>query len=130
MQVYSRLNHVSVCISYSVTLNLVDSLSVCHTLPLTQWISNDIAFKYCGDNADKERGVCDVCSNHQGELLHMYCMCSNSATGCSRTLATHVTLTRCPPSLSAITMRDVLPSTDDIKAVKSNLIILVGANEE
>ena len=79
------------------------------------------AFKYCSDNVHKKRGVRDVRSDHQGELLHMYCILA----GRSRTPANHVTLTRCPASLSAITVRDVLPSTDDIKAVKSNLIILV-----
>ena len=121
MQVYSRLNHVGVCISYSATLNLVDSISTRHTLPLKQWIANDVVFKYCGDNVDKKKGVRDVRSDHQGELLHMYCILA----GRSRTPATHVTSTRHHAGVSAVTVEDLLPSTDDIQAVKSNLVVLV-----
>ena len=121
MQVYSRLNHVGVCVSYTATLSLLDSISKLHTLPLTQWIADDVVFKYCGDNVDKKKGVRDVRSDHQGELLHMYSILA----GRSRTPATHLSFSGHVASVSSIPAKDLLPSTDDIQAVRSNLITLV-----
>ena len=48
VQMYSHLNHVGVYVGYSATLSLVDLISMLHTLPLKQWIANDIVFKYTG----------------------------------------------------------------------------------
>ena len=45
-QVYSRMNHVGVCMSYTATLNLLDEVSKLHTTPLQQWIADDVLFKF------------------------------------------------------------------------------------
>lgn len=59
-QVYSRMNHVGVCMSYTATLNLLNEVSKLHTTPLKQWIADDVLFKFWGDNVDKKKGVRDV----------------------------------------------------------------------
>ena len=71
-QVYNRLNHVGVCVSYTTTLKLVGEVSQIHEVPLQQWIQDDVIFKFWGDNVDKKRGVQDVRSDNQGTMLHMY----------------------------------------------------------
>ena len=121
MQVYSRLNHVGVCVSYNSTISLVDSISKRHTLPLTQWIANDVVFKYCGDNVDKKKGVRDIRSDNQGEMLHMYSIIA----GRSRTPASHLSPSGYVGSVLSIPAKDLLPSSDDIQAVQSNLVTLV-----
>ena len=63
---------MGVCLSYTATLTLIDEISKRHTVPLLRWISDDILFKFWGDNVDKKKGVRDVRSDHHGELLHMY----------------------------------------------------------
>ena len=40
VQVYERLNHVNVCISYPATLSLMDEVSSMHTIPLAKWIAD------------------------------------------------------------------------------------------
>ena len=50
---YSRLNHLNMCISYSANLKLMDELSLTHTVPLKKWIE-EVAFKFWGDNVDKQ----------------------------------------------------------------------------
>ena len=48
MQVYSRLNHVCVSVSYNATLKLVEDISQLFTLPLQKWIADDVIFKFWG----------------------------------------------------------------------------------
>ena len=71
-QVYTRLNQVAVCVSYKETLRNVEEISKLHTAPMSEWISDNVPFRFWGDNVDKKRGVRDVRSDHQGELVHMY----------------------------------------------------------
>lgn len=118
---YTRLNHVGVCVSYKHTLSLADEVSKLHTLPLAQWIANDIPIKFCGDNVDKKVGVRDVRSDHQGAMIHMYSILA----GRSRTPANHLSRSGCVASLMSLPAPSFLPTSDDIQAVKSNLVMLV-----
>lgn len=72
MQVYARLNHVNICASYLATLRLVEEVSKLHSVPIDRWISDDITFKFIGDNLDKKVGVRDVRTDHKGSMVHMY----------------------------------------------------------
>lgn len=120
-QVYTRLNHVGVCLSYSATLNLMDEISKLHTAPLSQWIADDVPFKFWGDNVDKRRGVRDVRSDHHGSLLHMYSILA----GRSRTPASHLSRTGCVATLSSLPAETFLPTVGDYCAVRANMVILV-----
>ena len=75
----------------------MDEVSKLHTAPLSQWIADDVPFKFWGDNVDKRGGVQDVHSDHHSSLLHMY---SNLA-GRSRTPANHLSRTGCVATLSS-----------------------------
>ena len=44
---------MGVCLNYTTTLTLIDEISKRHTVPLLRWISDDILFKFWGDNVDK-----------------------------------------------------------------------------
>lgn len=120
-QVYSRLNHVGVCVSYTETLTIVDKVSQLHTRPLSQWIANDVPFKFWGDNVDKRKGVRDVRSDHHGSLLHMYSILA----GRSRTPEPQLSRSGHVANLLSLPSQTFLPTTDDIHAVQSNLVILV-----
>ena len=45
---------MGVCLNYTTTLTLIDEISKRHTVPLLRWISDDILFKFWGDNVDKK----------------------------------------------------------------------------
>ena len=118
---YTRLNHLNVCLSYNATLTLIQDISKDHTLPLQQWIAEDIAFKFWGDNVDKKRRVHDVCSNHQGDMLHMYSILA----GKSRTPEKSLSRTATVANLKLLHPSSFLPTREDVLIVKSNLVILV-----
>ena len=121
MQVYSRLNHVNVCVSYTAILSLVDEISKRHTVPLTQWIANNVVFKFWGDNVDTKKGVRDVQSDHHGRLIHMYSILA----GRSRTPGSNLSCSGCVANLELLPCKMFLPSEDDIHAIRSNMTILV-----
>ena len=112
---------MNVCVSYTATLSLVDELSKRHTVPLTQWIANGIVFKFWGDNVDKKKGVRDVRSDHHGELLHMYSILA----GHSRTPGSNLSCSGCVANLESLPSEMFLPSPDDVRAIHSNMIVLV-----
>ena len=112
---------MGVCLSYTATLTLIDEISKRHTVPLLRWISDDILFKFWGDNVDKKKGVRDVRSDHHGELLHMYSI----LVGRSRTPAAHLSRSGCVAKLSSLKSQSFLPTSEDICAVQSNLVVLV-----
>ena len=56
-------------------LRLIDGISKPHDVPINKWLAEGATFKYIGDNVDKQRGVCDVCSDHVGKMIHMYSVC-------------------------------------------------------
>ena len=117
---YSRTNHVGVCMSYTATLSLLDEVSKLHTTPLQQWIADNIQFKFWGDNVDK-KGVRDVRSDHHGSLLHMYSILARS----SRVQASELPCTGCVAPLSQLPADTFLPTSEDFAAVQSNLVVIV-----
>ena len=73
-QVYARLNHVCVSLSYTTTLKVVDQISTLHKPPLQMWLASGAPVKFVGDNVQKNKGVRDVRSDHQKSMLHKYSM--------------------------------------------------------
>ena len=78
-------------------------------------------FKFVGDNLDRKMVVRDIRSDHHGELHHMYSILavkgrieppsSSQDFNCSR--------------LSTIPTSSILPTSSDVSAVQSNLVVLV-----
>lgn len=108
--------------SYKTTLGLVDEISKLHTVPLSEWVANDVPFRFWGDNVDKKRSVRDVRSDHHGDLLHMYSILA----GCSRTANPSLSHTGHIASLSSISSASLLPTKDDVRSIRDNLVVLVG----
>ena len=71
---YTRLNHVSVALSYTGTLKVIDEVSALHTVPLKQWIASNVPIKFVSDNFNRKRDVCDIRSDHNSTMLNMYSM--------------------------------------------------------
>ena len=73
LQVYTRLNHLNVSLSYNATLAAVTEVSRLHKVPLQQWIAEGVTFKFVGDNVDKRKEVQDIRVDHQSEtkLQHL-----------------------------------------------------------
>ena len=63
----------------------------------------------------------DPTSDHRGSLIHMYIILA----GRSRTNADQLSSTGCVSSLSAYPAVKFLPTSEDIAAVKSNLVVIV-----
>ena len=106
----------------SVTLNLMEELSIIHTLPLQQWIKEDAVFKFWGNNVDKKRKVHDLRSDNSGKLVHMFSILA----GRSRTPAPY--LSRNGGSLlvlDELSSSFFLPSDSDVSTVKCNLVCIV-----
>ena len=119
---YGRLNHLNRCVSYSATLQLMEDVSKLHTVPIQQWIRDGVLFKFWGDNLEKQQHVCDLQSDHQVEMLHMFSLIA----GKSRTPAPELPFTSQVSNLRDTSTTYFLPSSSDVAAVKNNLVILVG----
>ena len=113
---------MNMCVSYRATLRIMDDVSKLHTVPLKQWISDGVVFKFWGDNLDKQQHVRDPRSDHQNEMLHMFSL----VVGKSRTPAPELSLTGQVSQLTGASSGHFLPSSSDVAAVKSNLVTLVG----
>ena len=109
------------CISYTATLSLMDKISSMHTIPLAKWIADGEVVKFWGDNVDKKQKAHDVRSDHHGEMVHMYSVLA----GKSRTPAPQLSHDGHISSVSDVTPEMILPTTEDIATVKSNLVVLV-----
>ena len=107
--------------SYTGTMSLLDELSKLHTVPLSQWISKEVSFKFWGDNVDKRRGVRDIWSDHHGSLLHMYSILA----GRSRVPSSDPSRSGCVFSLLRLPAHTLPPTFEDIAAVRRNLVVLV-----
>ncbi len=59
-QVYSRLNHLSVTISYSAVLKLVTKISKLNQRPINARIGDGACFNFVGDNVAKKKGVIET----------------------------------------------------------------------
>lgn len=92
-----------------------------HTIPLQKWIEDGEVFKFWGDNVDKKQNVCNLRSDHQGEMIHMFSL----LVGLSRTPAPHLPHTGYVSKVSEGPSELFLPTFEDVSKVKSNLVILV-----
>ena len=118
---YSHLNHVNICLSYTAVFQLIGEVSKLHKDPIHQWIKDGVTFKFIGDNVDKKKRVRDVRSDHQGEMLHMYSVLV--ARSCLPSLS--LSQTGEVANLTSLPWVSFLPTQDDIQAVQSNLVALV-----
>lgn len=120
---YSRLNHLNLCVSYPATLKLMDNLSLTHSIPLKKWIEEGVVMKFWMDNVDKQRKVRDLRSESMGELLHMVSLIA----GRSRTPAPELSHTGGSDLsiLDRLSHLDFLPSSIDVSSVKKNLVEIV-----
>ena len=119
IQVYLHLNHVNVCLSYSAVLRLVTEISKRNVLPLQRWLAEGAVVKFVGDNVNKTRGVRDIRSDHHSVMKHMF---SVLVTKLRVTIPVVETFT--PPVLSSEPLSSFLPSSADVHAIQSNLIII------
>ena len=120
IQVYLHLNHVNVCLSYSAVLRLVTEISKRNVLPLQRWLMEGAVVKFIGDNVNKTRGVRDIRSDHHSVMKHMF---SVLVTKLLVTIPVVETFTP-PPVLSSEPLSSFLPSSADVHAIQSNLIII------
>ena len=121
LQVYSRLNHLNMCVSYSATLRLIEDLSRTHTVPLDEWIKDGAVFKFWGDNVDKNVHVRDLRSDNQGSMVHMFSL----IVGRSRTPAPEFPHHGQLSSLLETPEESFLPNSGDVTRFKSNLVKIV-----
>ena len=123
-QVYTRLNHVNMCVSYSSTLRLMDQVSKLHTIPISKWIENGEVIKFWDDNVDRKQRVRDMRADNQGKMMHMFSM----LVGRSRTPAPHLSHVSQVLEISQAKHEGFLPGVEDARKVhvKGNLVIIVG----
>lgn len=120
-QVYSRLNHLSVTLSYCAVLKLVTKISKLHKRPIEAWISEGACFKFVGDNVAKKKGVRDIRSDHHGELVQMYSLLAVKG----RVKGPSPVSTFSPLNLDSLKVTHFLPTMSDIEAIQDNLVVLV-----
>jgi hypothetical protein len=121
LQIYTRLNHVNVCMSYPATLRLVDQISRLHQIPIRKWIEDGIIiFQFVGDNVNKKIKVRDERSDNQSETVNMYSILVAKSCVSSGFPKTGVVADLC-----SIPWKSFLQSHDDVLCVKQNLVVLV-----
>ena len=120
LQVYTRLNHLNVALSYNTVLKLVNNISERHKAPLERWIKEGASFKFVGDNVDKKRGMRDIRSDHRGELKHMYSLPAVKA----RVQPPPPVPRFSPPDLGSHEVSHFLPTESDLSAINSNLVVV------
>ena len=113
---------MNMCVSYRATLRLMDDVSKLHTVPIQQWISDGVVFKFWGDNLDKQQHVRDPRSDHQNKMLHMFSL----VVGKSHTAAPELSFTGQVSQLTHGSGEHFLPKSSDIAAVRNTLVTLVG----
>ena len=99
----------------------MDKVSDLHTVPLEKWVRNGEAIKFWGDNVDKKQTVRDMRSDRKSEVLHMFSMIA----GLSRTPAPHLSRGGQVALMKDVKTESFLPSVENAKQAKCNLIILV-----
>ena len=113
---------MNMCVSYCATLRIMDDVSKLHTVPIQQWISNGVVFKFWGDNLDQQQHIRDPRSNHQNEMLHIFGL----VVGKSRIPAPELCFTGQVSQLTDGSSGHFLPKSSDVAAVRNNLVTLVG----
>ena len=96
-------------------LKLVEEVSQLFTVPLQKWIAEEVIFKFWGDKLHQKRGVCDVCSDHQGHMIHTYSM----LVGHSCTPAIELPRTGHVAPLNSLPADVFLPTASDSKGKSS-----------
>ena len=67
-----RLNHLSLTLSYTATLKIIQQVSKLRKVPIIEWLEEGAPVKFIGDKVDKKKGVRDVRSDHQSKMHNMY----------------------------------------------------------
>ena len=122
MQVYKRLNHLNITVSYNFILRVVEEISKHHLLPLSKWISEGAYVKFVSDNVDTRKRVREIRSDHHDINYHMYSMLVVKA----RVLPPPICTPFVRPSVVALPASSFFPSLADVRAMKRNLVFLVG----
>ena len=118
---YKRLNRLNVSLSYNATIRLVEKISKHHKDPLDVWLREGHFVKFVGDNVDKTKGVRDIRSDHQAEMIHMYSMLVVKAR-----IQPPSPLPRFQPvSLTARDPTYFLPNASDVKSIQNDMEVLV-----
>ena len=118
-QVFIRLNHLNITVSYSAVLKLAMAIGKLNEKPLQEWIQSKATIKFIGDNIDASVGVRDIRANHQKHITHMY-----SLLVAKSRLPPPVTSAQ-PRSLRHLSTTCFLPKESDGASIQLNLSILV-----
>lgn len=121
MQVFSRLNHVGVTLSYNAILKVISSISELHADPVKELTSSSSSFKFVGDNVDKHRGVRDIRSDHTGKMVNMYSLLVVR----SRTPSSSLSMTGSTGDLHRSAVSSFLPTKEDVEKLRINLTVLI-----
>ena len=119
-QVFTRLNHLNITLSYKAVLQIVSEIGECHLIPLQRWLEAGECVQFIGDNVDKRKSVRDVKSDSQAKLHHMYSMIAVKARIPPPTVDRFT-----PIDLEKIPISTFLPSISDIQSLRRNLVILI-----
>ena len=119
-QVFTRLNHLNITLSYKAVLQIVSEIGERHLIPLQRWLEAGEYVQFIADDVDKRKSVRDVRSDSQAKLHHMYSMIAVKAR------ITPPTVDRFTPiDLEKIPISTFLPSISDIQSLRRNLVILI-----
>lgn len=121
LQVYTRLNHLNVSLSYNAVLKLITEVSERHKATLKAWLQEGASFKFVGDNVDKRKGVRDIRSDNHGKLKHMFSLIAVKA----RVTPPSSVPDFVPVNLSSLEVSHFLPTNVDVEAIQKNLVVLV-----
>lgn len=121
MQVFSRLNHIGITISYNAILKVIASVSKSHVDPMKELIASSKTIKYVGDNLDTHRGVRDIRSDHRGRMANLYSLVLVCGRICDSSLST----TGTTGDLRQCSAGSFLPTKDDVRKMKLNLTVLI-----
>ena len=117
---YTRLNHLSLTLSYNATLKIVQQISELRKVPISEWLKEGAPVKFVGDNVDKKKGVRDVRSDHQSKMHNMY-----SLLAVKGRVAVPDEGDTEKGNLKSFSPSSFLPNKDDVLAIRHNLKVLV-----
>lgn len=117
---YTRLNQLSLTLSYTATLKIIQQISQHRKVPVSEWLKEGALVKFVGDNVDKKKGVRDARSDHQGKMHNMY---SLLAVKGRVVVADQADANR--GNLKSFSPSSFLPNKDDILAIRRTLKVLV-----
>ena len=118
MEVYSRINHVGVCVGYSVTVKLVEEVSQLFMVPLQNWMQ---FLTFGGTTYTKNVGFVMFARTTGDIMVHMYSM----LVGRSRTPAIELPCTGHLAHLDSLPTNFFFLTASDVQAVMINLVVIV-----